>query len=204
MAESDAKTTLDDLRRRHEASLESSRREAATALYKPGNMVWCNFPYDDAPNAPAKERHACLYMGTVKLRNGETRLQMVYTTSQAQQRADTDQHYHIRVGAADAKAAGDQRPFVVCAEKVALLPATREFFPNLVPEERERGYGLVGHAGPHIRIPTLKAIVRLEKEEPGPNRTLRVYGPESSLTPRPSGQPRPLTAKMPVRGGWER
>lgn len=204
MQGNDASEKLKALKEAHEASLVESRKAAGSTLYKPGNMVWCNFPYDADPRAPGPERHACIYMRTLRSPSGEERLQMMYTSSKPNQMAEMDANYRIRVGKTEALGAGNERAFLIFADRIAYLPATRAFFPDLRPEMKASGYGLMGHAAPGILVPAVNAYTKLLKEDPGPNRTLRIYGPESTLAPQAPRQSQPAPTKKTGRDGWER
>src|SRR5947208_2252841 len=110
-------------------------RRGPVAPFQLGDFVVCNFPYDDAPDQPGPKEHFGLCLGTLASSAGQVAAVAAYTTSQAWPTGMPVPRGVHRVSQAAAVAMGQQRAFVVDARKIAFMPITEEFFPQL----RERG-----------------------------------------------------------------
>lgn len=103
--------------------------------YRPGDFVICNFPYDEAPDAPGPSPHIGLCLGTMPS-GGRTAVVLGYTTSQPwpEDRARPPGVYAI--SEAKARQLGQNKAFTIDLRRIAFLPETRTFFPKIDQPDR--------------------------------------------------------------------
>lgn len=143
--------------------------------YKKGQFVWTMFPYDEDPRAPGPKRRVALNLGTVRSKHGILLQRVVYTTTNTQ----SQERNKARVENPLAASLG-QIPFTIDSSRVARIPATANFFPDIHLPDR----GVLGHAPRHLQEEVEAKIAECSK--PGATTPLRVYGPQSTLPARPT------------------
>jgi len=98
-----------------------------TAAIAVGAFIWCRFPLREQPHLPGPADHLHLaYVQDVTV----DRLLTIYTTSVTWDPSIPTPMGVMLVGALQAKALG-QKPFVLDARRLALLPLTEDWFPLL-------------------------------------------------------------------------
>lgn len=153
-------------------------RDAATPLYKAGDMVICNFPYSAAPSKPGPEPHTVIYLGATRLPTGGVAAIVTYTTTQYSNRAEALPPDEVQVDPEVARSFG-QKPFTAHAHKLAVVPFDRSFFPRI---EDPPAFGKTGHAPRPVMDKVITAVDRARK--PGATRPVEVYGPGTRIPPR--------------------
>jgi hypothetical protein len=106
--------------------------------YRSGDFVWSNFPEQENPVRPGP-RH----IGYVALSTSGDHVNAIflaYTTSQPWAGAKPFGMYHF--DRATAAGIGQSRSFTLDLRRMALVPATAEWFPDLPSADR----GIVGRA----------------------------------------------------------
>ena len=97
-----------------------------------GAFIWCRFPLRERPSEPGPEDH--LHLVYVQDQTQDLVL-TIYTTSVLGDLQSPTPIGVIRVLADEAKALG-QKPFVLDARRIALLPLTVDWFPALSNPQR--------------------------------------------------------------------
>jgi|AACY02.2.fsa_nt_gi hypothetical protein len=102
-----------------------------TTPYTAGQFVWCKFPYRENPTQPGPEVHVG-YIAAVDKRDPKNPvLSVVYTTSSPGRIArNEDRPGYIAIDEKTARGM-NQKPFMIEANQIALLPSDRRFFPEL-------------------------------------------------------------------------
>lgn len=152
--------------------------------YKRGQFIWTMFPQDESPKMPGPKRRVALNLGLGRSQDGTLMHRVVYTTTNpiSQERNKT------RIENPLAASLG-QIPFTIDSSRVARIPATANFFPDIHLPDR----GVLGHAPRHLQEEVEAKIAECSK--PGATTPLRVYGPQSTLPARPA-----KPAEKPSRG----
>jgi hypothetical protein len=98
-----------------------------TAVISAGSFIWCRFPLREQPHLPGPADHLHLaYVQDVTV----NRLLTIYTTSVTWDPSVPTPTGVMLVDAPQAKSLG-QKPFVLDARRLALLPLTEDWFPHL-------------------------------------------------------------------------
>jgi hypothetical protein len=94
-----------------------------------GDFVLCNFPFRES-DGPGPSPHIVLCAATG--REGNTKFAIVfYTTSQIEYQGASRPRQYLFVNETRAKELHQRRAFHVDASRVARLPLTQEYFPEL-------------------------------------------------------------------------
>lgn len=147
-----------------------------TTPYTAGQFVWCKFPYRENPTQPGPEVHVG-YIAAVDKRDPQNPvLSVVYTTSSPGRIArNEDRPGYIAIDEKTARGM-NQKPFMIEANQIALLPSDRRFFPELgLP-----GNGVVSRAPKSLSqqiIAEMKAAVARR------DAYLDIYGPKRGAKP---------------------
>ncbi|HXW27041.1 MAG TPA: hypothetical protein VEK73_20020 [Xanthobacteraceae bacterium] len=97
-----------------------------------GDFVLCNFPFRES-HGPGPSPHIVLCAATG--REGNTKFAIVfYTTSQIEYQGSRRPRQYVFVNETRAKELHQRRAFHVDASRVARLPLTREYFPDLTDD----------------------------------------------------------------------
>ena len=96
---------------------------------KPGDYVRCNFPFREV-RGPGPSPHIvlCLFAGRDR---GIPVAIVAYTTTRVEIQGRRRPRQHILVDAARAEELGQQKSFHVDVSRVARLPLTPDYFPDL-------------------------------------------------------------------------
>jgi hypothetical protein len=101
-----------------------------TALpFRPGDFVWCAFPEREYPARPSEHRHI-VYALAVMESVSAYRSIVAYTTSRAW-RGEAQRPGVVPFSADQAAAVGQARPFWLHLWRIAHLPVTPAWFPDL-------------------------------------------------------------------------
>ncbi len=94
-----------------------------------GAFVWTCFPADERPSQPGS-RHVGYILGLYRDAAGQRRALVAYTSSQAWT-ADRTPPGVVIFNAQEAAALGSQKSFVLYLNRLARLPLTERWFPDL-------------------------------------------------------------------------
>lgn len=132
-----------------------------------GAFVWCRFPLQEAPREPGPEDHLHLvYVADVTT----SKVLTIYTTSVLWDPAVPTPIGVIIVKAQQAAALG-QKPFVLDARRIALLPVTTEWFPDL----ESKNHGVLMVADKVFQ----KEVTRVAHELAKRSSNMQFYGPDA-------------------------
>jgi len=144
--------------------------------YRPGQFVWCLYPFREFPDRPGPQRHIGYVLDVVQ-RGGKLLVAAaLYSTT-----SPWPAHGHLPRGVIaireqQARALG-QRPFFIDARRIAYMPIDAAFFPDLP----QSGKGVVGEAMPGLAHKIEAAVVDLLKRP----EMLELLGPERPSRGRP-------------------
>jgi hypothetical protein len=127
--------------------------------YRSGDFVWSNFPERENPARPGPRHIGYVALSTSS--DHGSAIFLAYTTSRLWEGPRPfGVHSFDRQAAA---AMGQSRSFTLDLRRMALVPATEEWFPDLASANR----GIVGHAPERIRAElevTTKDLARRRPE----------------------------------------
>lgn len=133
-----------------------------------GDFVWTHFPTSERPEAPSKDRHIALCIRESDGRAGGHVLALVYTTTV--KRADRPKaRGEIEIPEGKALEFGQNSAFRIDVKRVAALPLTKEFFPDL----EMPGFGKRG-SSTHLAAACDKMLSKIADETP---ELIEVLGP---------------------------
>jgi hypothetical protein len=136
--------------------------------YRPGQFVWCMFPFTEAPLRPGPQRHIGYVLDIVQRRGRLCVAVLLYTTTRAWPRDTALPAGVVRVQ--EKQAAVGQRPFLLDARRIAYMPVDRTFFPEL----NNPGRGVQGTASIGFQRHVERVLAAL-LEQP---ELLELLGPE--------------------------
>jgi hypothetical protein len=139
--------------------------------YRPGDFVWSNYPQREDPAQPGP-RHVGYVAASVGV-GGTPVVWLAYTTSQPWTGPRPSGVYSVDREAAAGM--GQSRPFTLDLRRVAVVPVTVEWFPDLDAP----AHGIVGRAPQRLRLVYEAALTGLVRRHP---QNIERSGP---LTPRP-------------------
>ncbi len=139
--------------------------------YRPGDFVWSNYPQREDPARPGP-RHVGYVAASVGAGNAAA-VWLAYTTSQPWTGPRPSGVYSIDRDRAAGM--GQPRPFTLDLRRVAAVPVTAEWFPELDAPD----HGIVGRAPERLRLAYEAALTELARRRP---ENLEMLGPRS---PRP-------------------
>lgn len=143
--------------------------------YLPGHFVWCNFPFSESPTSPGPRRHIGYILDIVGRRDRLYVAAALYTTTSSWPSGAPLPLGVIPVR--DPKAAQmGQKPFVIDARRIALMPINSTFFPDLHRPEK----GIQGTATETLKRQIEATMVRLVKRP----ELLQILGPERAAKPQ--------------------
>jgi hypothetical protein len=126
-----------------------------TPPYRPRQFVWCRYPTSELPHLPGPKRRIGYVLAA---QHTEPPAALVLYTTTAPWRSDAARPLGlIAIDERQAQRLG-QRPFIIDARYLAVLPLGLEFFPHLT----EPGHGVQGTAslGLDRKIRTVLAELR--------------------------------------------
>lgn len=100
-------------------------------IFKPWNIVYCNFPYEDG-KLPPKPHYAILL--ATRVLDGRPMGTFVYTTSGAKKEDNRVPFYEIRVKDDEALKSGLPKGFEIHCQTVKEIPLTPKWVPELLKE----------------------------------------------------------------------
>jgi hypothetical protein len=100
-------------------------------MYRSGDFVVCNFPFEEASDSPGPAKHIGLCLGTMEARGRRIAVVAAYTTSQPWPNDVVLPKGVHRIGEARAVLMGHKKAFIIDARKIAFIPLEEEFFPQL-------------------------------------------------------------------------
>jgi hypothetical protein len=101
--------------------------EDASSPLRPGQFIWCNFPYDENPIQPGPEEHLAYVINVKKSTDGTFLAVCLYTTSQPWRQSERTPIGIVPIEGDNAKELG-QKPFVIDVRRMAYLPINKQFF----------------------------------------------------------------------------
>jgi len=128
------------------------------AAYRAGDFVWTAFPERENPARPGP-RH----VGYVAATTASPKINAVlvsYTSSQPWHGPTPPGVYSFDLAAAAAM--GQSRGFTLDLRRLALIPITREWFPDL----SDNGHGVIGRAPERLRVELEAALTALLRRGP--------------------------------------
>jgi hypothetical protein len=130
-----------------------------TAPVRPGQFIWCNFPYDDKPLSPGPEPHI-VYVADVRINSKDEFVAIcIYTSSQPWRKTERPPIGVIPIYAEFAATLG-QRPFTIDARRIGYLPISKSFFPSLDTPTR----GIIPKMAPKgLQNAALNAVAQIIK-----------------------------------------
>jgi len=137
--------------------------------YFPENfdVVWCSFPYDEAPGGalrPGKKSRPCLVVGAETSIHGDQYLKVAYGTT----KIDRNLKYSLLISPEHGKFifrdAGLIVPTAFRLDKVAILPFTSDFFPDIpamngLPHRSHCRLGHMNEAGRRSLAQVLRSMI---------------------------------------------
>lgn len=141
-----------------------------------GDFVWCAFPEREHPASPSRHPHIgyALVVALGTSTAGGPRAIVAYTTSRPGQH-DGKRPGVVPFSAEEAAALGQKRPFWLHLWRIAYLPVTEAWFPNLASPDKV----VLGRLPPARRTEIEAIAIRVQQRHP--NEVERL-GP---LRPRP-------------------
>lgn len=95
-----------------------------------GHFVWTKFPKTERPNVPSDERHIALCLRRFRHPTQGHALIAVFTTTR--DRGDRPKAKgEIEINAAQARELGQSSAFHIDAKRIAVMPLTLDYFPDL-------------------------------------------------------------------------
>jgi hypothetical protein len=94
-----------------------------------GDYVLCNFPFREALG-PGPSPHIVFCLGTGRILNARFAI-VVYTTTRVAYKGQRRPRQHILVNASQAAAVGQRASFQLDVSRVARLPLTSAYFPEM-------------------------------------------------------------------------
>lgn len=144
--------------------------------YRPGQFVWCLYPFREFPDRPGPLRHIGYVLDVVQRGSKLLVAAALYTTTSPWPTHAPLPRGVIAIREQQARAIG-QRPFFIDARRIAYMPVNEAFFPDLQQSDK----GVVGEATPGLVHKVEAAVVELLKRPD----LLELLGPE-----RPTHRPR--------------
>jgi hypothetical protein len=118
-----------------------------------GDYVRCNFPFREKPG-PGPSSHIVLCLGTGQFQGVRVAI-VAYTTSRVTFEGKQRPRQHLLVDAARAAKLGQSKSFHIDVSRVARLPITSDYFPDLQD-------GLVSTFGQDPRF--VEEVVKRQRE----------------------------------------
>jgi hypothetical protein len=125
-----------------------------------GDFVWTNFPTREKPASPSAERHIALCLRRFHGGDKGYALVAVYTTSRPRGERPKARG-EIEITAERAVEYGQRRAFRIDVKRVAALPITADFFPDL----EKPGHGIEGRSE-HLANVAERLLRQLMAETP--------------------------------------
>ena len=100
----------------------------SNAIFQVGSFVWCRFPLRENPSAPSPKEH--LHLVYVAAVQANEKVLTIYTTS-VTWNPSTPVAVGVIVVPQEIASTMGQKPFCLDTRRVAILPATNEWFPSL-------------------------------------------------------------------------
>jgi hypothetical protein len=138
--------------------------------YRSGDFVWSNYPQRENPARPGPRHVGYVALSTGSYSDGTVWL--AFTTSQPWNGPKPFGVYSVDRGTAAAM--GQSRPFTLDLRRIANVPVTSEWFPDLDAP----AHGIVGRAPERLRLAYEAALTELARRRP---ENIERLGP---LTPR--------------------
>jgi len=137
-----------------------------------GDFVWTNFPTREEPAAPSVDRHIALCLRRFRSADKGYALVAVYTTSQSRRDRPKAQG-EIEVTAERAVEYGQRSAFRIDVRRVAVLPISPDFFPDL----EKPGHGIQGRSA-HLADAAERLLRQIIAQTP---ELVEFLGPENVL-----------------------
>lgn len=126
--------------------------------YRPGDFVWSNYPQRENPARPGP-RHVG-YVALSTSGDADDAVWLAFTTSQPWVGPRPPGVYSIDRDTAAGM--GQPKPFTLDLRRVADIPVTAEWFPELGTP----GHGIVGRAPERLRLAYEAALTELARRHP--------------------------------------
>jgi hypothetical protein len=140
-----------------------------------GDYVRCNFPFRES-RGPGPSSHIVLCLGKARSRGVLVAI-VAYTTTRVAFEGERRPRQHLFVDAANAAKLGQSRPFHVDVSRVARLPVTLDYFPDLQQNGSIRTFG---------QDPTMVTkVIRRQQELIGSGYQLDAVDLASPVRPKP-------------------
>ncbi len=139
--------------------------------YRTGDFVWSNYPQSENPARPGP-RHVG-YVALSTSTDIDDLVWLAFTTSQPWTGTRPPGVYSV--GRAAAEGMGQSRPFTLDLRRVANVPVTAEWFPELGTP----GHGIVGRAPERLRLVYEAALTELARRHPENIERLGLLTPRS-------------------------
>lgn len=138
-----------------------------TLPYRPGQFVWCRFPAAERPASPGPKLRIGYVQDVQRVGRGVL-VATLYTTT-ARWPADTPLPLGIIPIAGQQAEKVAQRPFVIDARCIALLPIVADFFPQLADAD----HGVKGQAPVGLARRVTAVLAEMQRRQV----TIEVRGP---------------------------
>jgi len=139
--------------------------------YRPGDFVWSHYPLSENPARPGPRHIGYVTLSTSS--DTEDLVWLAFTTSQPWTGRKPSGVYSVDRDAAAGM--GQSRPFTLDLRRMANVPVTAAWFPDLSAP----AHGIVGRAPERLRLVYEAALIALARRHPD---TIERLGP---LVPRP-------------------
>jgi hypothetical protein len=143
--------------------------------YRSGDFVWSNFPERENPARPGPRHVAYVALSTTTALGGT--VLVAFTSSQPWAGPRPPGLYNI--DRETAAAMGQSRPFTLDLRRIAPLPVTEDWFPDLNTSD----HGILGRAPEGFRVVYEAALTELARRRP---ENIEHLGP---LSPTPRRRP---------------
>jgi hypothetical protein len=128
-----------------------------------GDFVDCLFPFAEEPSLPGPSRHIVFVRTMLKSADGSIRALVMLTTTSPRMIVRIPEGLAVRVSEASSRSLGMRNAFVIDVHRLALLPLTAEWFPDL------GGSGFViGRADDRLREAVDKRYRDMLARQPNP------------------------------------
>ena len=128
-----------------------------------GAFVDCFFPFAEKPAIPGPMPHIAYVQTMLHLKNGEHRLLAMFTTTSPRIIDSIPPALKIRIPETSSRQMGMRNSFVIDIHRLALLPLTAEWFPEIGTSRF-----VIGIADSHLRAAITKRYDEMLSRQPPP------------------------------------
>jgi len=128
-----------------------------------GSFIDCLFPFAEHPARLGPMRHIVYLQTMVRLRSGEIRALVMLTTTSPRMIQAIPDGLSVKISQANSVAMGMKNAFTIDVHRLALLPATKDWFPDM-----ENPHFTIAIADERLRDAITKRYEAMKKMIPNP------------------------------------